>query len=235
MTLENEGGQEPEAGDKPKADNGLEAKVAELEKRLEESESNLGVAKTYIKNLVEQIKANAEAPQEPRDIRERFEENPEQVLDELVQRRVNPLVNGYYKNSAESQREALAKTEDWQHYGKEVEKFMENMSDEVKAQPGSWENAMKFVKSQHLDEVVDRKMQERIAREKQAALETASPAPSVRPKKKGLSAEEKHIAEALDVSEDDYMAMRDRMISDPARGRASLEQAEKKRGATDGS
>lgn len=201
----------------------LQAKFGEQQKALEKSTKDLDTAKGYLKTLIEKVK-EGEATKEEASFVDRFNEDPEKALDEIVGKRVGPLVSGYFDTAAKTARELasskLGKT--WEKYGDAIDKFMEGMSPEIRAQPEAWIKAAGYIRADKIDDEVEERIKEKAELEKKSAFETASPAMGGRAPRKGLNAEEKRIAEALEVSEEDYMAMRDKMIADPVRGRAAL-------------
>lgn len=206
----------------------LAADKAEHAKQLEAAARERDTAKQYAQTLTSQVKQMLESrtnETESVDFREKFNENPEATLNEYFAKRVGPVYEEFLNTSAVSGREiarskeiAKGPEESWTKYEKEVDEFMGRMPADIRARPDSWENALKYVRSQHLDDEVKDRVSKRIEAEKRAAVEVAGPPAPARVARKTLSDEEKRIARALEIDEKDYMAMRDQMVVDKRGG-----------------
>ena len=158
----------------------------------------------------------AAKPADDRPLAERIAEDPEGVLDEHFRSRMGPLYNAYLQNQDGLNRqldfERIARepadAEMLTKYEKEVDDFMRDMPLEVRARPGSYARAFKFVLANHLDEVADmradRKAKEREARERGAFVEGPSGAVPRTRQPEGLSDLEKQVAKGLGIPEDEY-------------------------------
>lgn len=143
-------------------------------------------------------------------LKELHEEDPIAAVNELFNMRMGPLINQQNQNMAvpnrEGARERAAKA-GLDKFNDEVDKFMEEMPEDVKAKPGSWDAAYRYVAMQHIDEIVDDKV--KIIQEKASRPEGASGGMSPRPDKAALDPMEKEIMRALGVEEKDWLAHRD--------------------------
>lgn len=198
----------------------LQSETEKLREAHAQAQQELATAKGYLQSLVEQYKSTAEEP----EFSEKLNDDPEKAIEDMVAARVAPMVNSMLESSAETARRVAAAEHgnNWTRHEKEINDFMSRMPADVKARPESWAAAYKYVQLNHVDEIVDEKLKEKLEREQKSSLEVSSPGVSPREPRKGLNDEERRIAEALEVSEEDYVAMRDSMIADPVRGRAAL-------------
>lgn len=170
--------------------------------------------KTYFGAMVNKIQEVAAKgkPASKEELRERLSEDPEAVLDEMFQARVQPLLHENYKNldatSRELTKQKLGTT--WTKYEKEVDDFMVNMPVDVRARPDAWESALAYVRSRHIDEEVEERVKNKADKSKN--MEGASPSASTKAAHKGLSAEEKTIARGLEISDADWIKQRDKVV-----------------------
>ena len=205
----------------------LDSAKAEHAKQMDAISRERDTAKQYAQTVMGQVKQMLESrgnETESVDFREKFNQDPEATLNEYFAKRVGPVYEEFLNTSAVSGRELarskeIAKPdESWTKYEKEVDEFMGRMPADIRARPDSWDNALKYVRSQHLDDEVKERVSKRIEAEKKAAVEVAGPPAPARVARKSLSDEEKRIARALEIDEKDYLAMRDQMVVDPRGG-----------------
>lgn len=215
----------PENETKP---NEAESKVAELQTKLEEAtkkammseaqtasvNTQLDNARQYVSALLQQAQTDVAAGRgsEAVDFKEQFEVDPERAVSDLFQARIGPIYNDYLNSQAvtakELAREKLSRRAEgdrWTDYEKEIEHEMSNLSPEAKARPDVYERVFELVRSRHVDDIINRRIEERTTAEKQAQTERASPPKGRTQEAKTLSPEEKRIAELLGVPEDAYM------------------------------
>jgi hypothetical protein len=221
------------AGDavKPKEDIGKQvdvaaefAKLAEENKELrrlaqgavKESEAS----KAYVAQLTATLQGAAErvanrpdpnAPPAP-SLQERLSEDPLSVLDEHFRARTAPLVGAAMENNARLNRELFITRSDktlWNKYGDEVDKFMGDFPSETRAQAGSYDAALRWVRAQHLDEEIAEREAARKESEKRSFVEAATAAAGGRKEKPTLTELQKTIAKGLGISEEDYSSYMD--------------------------
>lgn len=154
------------------------------------------------------------------DIRERMAEDPVAVLDEHFRARTAPLVSAVSENHARLNRELFltrtAQNKDsitgktlWDKYGNEVDKFMGDFPAETRAQAGSYDAALRWVRAQHLDEELVEREAARKESEKRSFVEGATAAAGGKKEKPALSDLQKTIAKGLGISDDDYTTYMD--------------------------
>lgn len=112
-------------------------------------------------------------------------------------------------------------SDDFEAYGDEIRKVMQQVSPEHRIDPSSWENAVKYVRGTHMDEIIERKVKAQL--EQQAATARATQAraagfsgasragggsaPSSSTKADtfhGLSEEQRRAADAIGVTYKDF-------------------------------
>jgi len=215
----------PENEAKP---NEAEGKVAELQTKLEEAtkkammseaqtasiSGQLENARQYVSALLQQAQSDSAAGRtsEAVDFKEQFDTDPEKAVGDLFQARIGPIYNDYLNSQAITARELAreklsrrAEGDRWSDYEKEIEQEMSGLSSEAKARPDVYERVFDLVRSRHVDDIINRRIEERTSAEKQAQTERASPPKGRTVEAKTLSPDEKRIAELLGVPEDDYM------------------------------
>jgi len=183
-------------------------------------------AKAYVQTLVQRIEEAANRPNpppgpaagiDPNDpdaraaIRERLESDPIGFMNAHFQERIRPLANFALDNQAALNRQLAAdrlKDEDWADYADEVDEFMQGMPPEVRAKPGSYEAAFRFVlsKPENFEKVVAKRMNRKLEQEKGAFVERPSGGANRTPSKPVLSDVEKTIAKGMGISEEDWIA-----------------------------
>jgi len=191
----------------------LEKENAELKATTQRSLEEAATARGQVQVILDQIQRAAAAgaipdaarvEKEAKTFRDRFDDDPVAAMNDLVTMRVGPIVQEYFGRTADTEREAAkvkhGKTFD--KYEKEIDEFMKDMPLDVKAKPGSYTQALKYVRSLHLDdEIEDVRKQER---ERASQPEGASLAEPKEERKKALSRDEREIMKAFNMDEDDW-------------------------------
>lgn len=175
-------------------------------------------AKGLLVRLAQRLQSAPAAP-EPEEndddararLKQAIEEDPEGVLDQHFNARMAPILKDRYEQDARMLKEReiekiVAKhgKDEWNKYKDQVDEFMGNMSLTTKANPGAWERAYDFVRLQHVDDIVEAKVQERMNRDKQMATETGSSVGTRRPSKAPLSALEADIMKEYDMTDEEW-------------------------------
>jgi len=171
-------------------------------------------ARAQVQVILDQIQraaAQGEIPQKEaenavKSLRQSFDEDPVKAMNDLVTMRVGPIVQEYFGRTADTERASAYQVEPelFKKYGPEVDEFMKDMPLDVKAKPGSYLAALKYVRSQHFDdEMEDARKAER---ERISQPEGASRAEPDRDRKQVLSREEKEVMKLgfKDMDEDDW-------------------------------
>ena len=220
----------PKGSPEADASKELQSKLAERDAKLEALSKENEQIKGYFQQVVgrlQQIAAsddgrgNSEGAEGSKSFADRFGDDPEGALGEFFEKRIGPLVNQYWANSDKTSREIAGQKlsqQGWDKYRDEVEKFMQGMPADVRANPENWESAFKYVRSKHVDEEVEERVRAKLDAEKRASLEASSPPGPKAPEKKVLSDVEKKVAEGLGVSEKDYLEMQTKMRPGSAKG-----------------
>jgi hypothetical protein len=196
--------------------------VATLKQRLALAEDEADRAKRFIVNFVSD--RNAKEPPgppadpiahvAPGDFIEGFKEDPIGLLDKHFATRMAPIVadnlEARAKDNRSRARERLG-AELWGTYGEEIDRFMEGMSLHTRANPGSYEEALNFVRAKNIDKEIERGVKARLDQmntESRSAVEGggshsgASPSNGRGP---GMSDVEKQIAKGFGMSEKEWM------------------------------
>lgn len=187
----------------------LEAQNNEMRSVTQRSLEEAAAARGQVSVILEQIQRAAAAgdkgaQQQVKTLRDRFDEDPVSAMNDLVTMRVGPIVQEYFGRSADAERDA-ARTKHgkmFDKYADEVDEFMKDMPLDVKAKPGSYSAALKYVRSQHLEEEVDEARRQE--RERASQPEGASSAEADSRKSRPVSREEREIMKAFDMDEDDW-------------------------------
>jgi hypothetical protein len=192
----------------------LKAENAEFKNVAQRSLEEAAGARGQVQLILDQIQRAAasgeitqkDATQAVASLREQFDTDPVKAMNDLVTMRVGPIVQEYFGRSAETERADAHRAEPalFKKYGNEVDEFMKDMPLDVKAKSGSYLAALKYVRSQHLEEEVEdaRKAE----RERASQPEGASSAEPDKERKKALSREEREVMKLgfKDMSEDDW-------------------------------
>lgn len=195
--------------------------VARLQAEVQKAQAESEAAKRYVVQLVTQWQEATKAPppdpaKETAEFRELLDTDPRRALDLAFEERMRPLLQETVGLQAQAEKKATEMRfaaadeytrREWDRYRPEVEQFMAPMPLDVQAKPGAWEEAFKFVRMNHFDEVVTARLQQNAEAEKASALERATGrAPSRAPV--GLNAEEKRMATAFGMTEADWLKHR---------------------------
>lgn len=205
-----------ETTEKDEKDVDLSEKVARLEAENQEMKAVTGrsleeaaAARGQVSVILEQIQraaaaGNVDAQKQVKTLRDRFDEDPVAAMNDLVTMRVGPIVQEYFGRTADTEREAarLKHGKVFEKYADEIDEFMKDMPLDVKAKAGSYTAALKYVRSQHLEEEVEEARKQE--RERASQPEGASSAEVDKGKAKPITREEREIMKAFDMSEDDW-------------------------------
>lgn len=206
----------------------LAAQLAQARQEAAAAQREKEGTQAYLQNLLNTLnvaaasRGNTEGAEQARSLAEKLAENPELALDEHFRSRMGPIYNTYLQNAEmtnrELARERLSRDENlkdadgksfWDKYEKEVDDFMKSMPPEVKARPGAYERALKFVMADHLDEVTEaraaRISKQREARERGAFVEGPGGAAPKSRSPEGLTQLEKEVAKGLGMSEAQFL------------------------------
>jgi hypothetical protein len=153
-----------EAGDQPAGGDDVET----LKSRLATAEDEADRAKRFIVNFV-----SGKVAQDPERLPdtfagadsgaliEEFKENPIGLLDKHFATRMAPIVADNLEARAKDNRtramERLGK-ETWDEYGDAIDNFMGGLSLHTRANPGSYEEALHFVRARNIDKEVDKRV-----------------------------------------------------------------------------
>jgi hypothetical protein len=201
--------------DKAAPEHDLRAKFEQLEKENQELRGTTqraleegAAARGQVSLILDQIQRAAsqgdpQAQRAVKTLRDRFDEDPVSAMNDLVTMRVGPIVQEYFGRTADTERDAarIKHGKQFEKYESEIDEFMKDMPLDVKAKPGSYTAALKYVRSQHLEEELEEARKEE--RERASRPEGASAA-EPRERKTPLTREEREVMKAFDMSEDDW-------------------------------
>lgn len=221
------GGVPPEvkSGEPPKsppaADDPRDKAIAELKTENERSKRYVVTLVQRFKEAMEERGSGGEDLEEAQErelkkFKERFEENPRQALDEHFNQRLAPILERQQQGAVVQNRERglekLVSTygqEKVQKYMPEVEKFLEGMSAETLAAPSAWEDAFRFIRSNHFDEEVAEAVKKHIGEnepnEDNMFVEGANRTAPARGNKPRFSGLEKKIMQDMGMKEDEWV------------------------------
>jgi hypothetical protein len=187
----------------------LEAENQEMKTVTQRSLEEAAAARGQVSVILEQIQraanaGNVDAQKQVRTLRDRFDEDPVAAMNDLVTMRVGPIVQEYFGRTADTEREAARQKHGkmFDKYEAEIDEFMKDMPLDVKAKAGSYTAALKFVRSQHLEEEVEEARKQE--RERASQPEGASSAEVEKAKTKPITREEREIMKAFDMPEDEW-------------------------------
>lgn len=85
-----------------------------------------------------------------------FYSNPEGFMEQQFQKRMAPIAQTFVATQRESNRRNFARDnkDDYDKYGKDVEKVVDGFVPQIQADPRAYDVAMKYIKADHLDEIV---------------------------------------------------------------------------------
>jgi predicted NAD-dependent protein-ADP-ribosyltransferase YbiA (DUF1768 family) len=201
--------------DKAEAEHDLRAQFEQLQRENVELRGTTqraleegATARGQVSLILDQIQRAASqgdisAQKAVKTLRDRFDEDPVSAMNDLVTMRVGPIVQEYFGRTADTEREAARQKHgtQFEKYADEVDEFMKDMPLDVKAKAGSYTAALKYVRSQHLEEEIEEARKEE--RERASRPEGASAA-EPRERKTPISREERDVMKAFDMSEDDW-------------------------------
>jgi hypothetical protein len=159
--------------------------VEDLKARLATAEQEADRAKRFIVNFVSgKGETERQAPHtdtlaavQPGDFIEEFKENPVGTLDRHFATRMAPIVADNLEARAKDNRSRAIErlgAETWNEYGDEIDRFMGGLSLHTRANPGSYEEALHFVRARNIDKEIEKRVNARmksIEDEKRAAVE----------------------------------------------------------------
>jgi hypothetical protein len=195
--------------------------VESLKAKLAATEEEADRAKRFIVNFVAG-KGEGERREMPPDplasipadaVIEEFKENPLGLLDKHFATRMAPIVADNLEARAKDNRTAAIRqlgAETWGEYGEEIDRFMGGLSLHTRANPGSYEEALNFVRAKNIDKEIDKRVKSRLAEldaEKKGLVEgSGTRAGSVSgagaPR---MTEAEKQIAKGFGMSEKEWM------------------------------
>lgn len=173
--------EQPEAEAKPAKEEGvpkedvrklIDEVRAEVRGQVGVAAQAAGEARQYVGALLQKIQdvaAQRQKADQP-SRQDRFDDNPEAVVNEMFNERVAPIVGEYLTNTARQNRVAAAKElgDNWNRYEREIDDFMSTMPLDVQAKPGAWESAYRYILAGHLDEELERREKSKRERASQA-------------------------------------------------------------------
>lgn len=187
----------------------LEAENQEMKSVTQRSLEEAAAARGQVSVILEQIQraanaGNVDAQKQVKTLRDKFDEDPVAAMNDLVTMRVGPIVQEYFGRTADTEREAARQKHGalFDKYADEIDEFMKDMPLDVKAKAGSYTAALKFVRSQHLEEEVEEARRQE--RERASQPEGASSAEVDKGRAKPVTREEREIMKAFDMSEDEW-------------------------------
>lgn len=204
------------AKEKPKEDapSAVELRLREMERTNAELRRENAENVAFTKAVLGQLQAAArEAGEEPDpnapDLASRLSENPNQVLEEFFNRRTAPIVQGYVVQQAELAydlfQERHKDDEIYNDYKGEVTEFMKRIPPQSRQTPAAWEEALGFVKSHHIKEIVQKELKKAQTTDRRAFVEPGSAAGPSGAQRPVLTDEMKKIAKGLQIPEEEYI------------------------------
>jgi hypothetical protein len=196
--------------------------VESLRARLAATEDEADRAKRFIVNFVSG-RANADQATAPPDpignlpadnVIEEFKENPIGLLDKHFATRMAPIVADNLEARAKDNRNNAIQrlgAETWQEYGDEIDRFMGGLSLHTRANPGSYEEALHFVRAKNIDKEIDKRVNAKLKAledEKKGLVEGSGTRVGGMTGGNGaprMTEVEKQIAKGFGMSEKDWM------------------------------
>lgn len=194
-----------------------DAEIAKRDSALLEANKNVEAARTYVQGVATQLQANAARPTttpeetDNRDFAERFNEDPEAALDKMFEERVRPVYQEYAHNTAIQNRDTLRRDigeDEWKEFGAEIDTVMAGYDDTVKARPDAYKVAYDMIRGRNVEKITDKKLNDKIEREKKQQTEGASPPGTKKTAPDSLSDAEKQVATKFGLSDKEYIASR---------------------------
>lgn len=187
----------------------LEKENAELRQTTQASLSEASAARGQVQLILDQIQRAAaqgdqQAQRTERTLKEKFDDDPMAAVNELFTMRMGPVIQEYFGRQADAERAAAhsRNTKQFEKYGREVDDFMKDMPLDVRAKPGSYDAALKYVRSQHLEEEVEQARKDE--RERASLAEGASAAEPDKKERRVTSREEREIMKEFNMSEEEW-------------------------------
>ena len=148
--------------------------VEELKARLAATTEEADRAKRFIVNFVagrseqsgQEMPPDPLADVSPDSVIEAFKENPLDLLDKHFATRMAPIVADNLEARAKDNRTNAMRSlgaDTWNEYGQEIDKFMSGLSLHTRANPGSYEEALNFVRAKNIDKEIDKRVKARMA------------------------------------------------------------------------
>lgn len=221
VTEPNKETQKPDVKTTPPVADPRDQKITELQTENERSKRYVVTLVQRFKEAMEERGNGGEDPEEAQErelkkFKERFDENPRQALDEHFNQRLAPILERQQQGAVVQNRERglekLVSTygaEKVQKYMPEVEKFLEGMSAETLAAPSAWEDAFRFIRSNHFDEEVAEAVKKHTSSEEPSEdnmfVEGANRTAPARGNKPRFSSLEKKIMTDMGMNEEDWV------------------------------
>ncbi len=194
------------------------AKLAVIESELAKTRAEADSAKRYVVQLVTQLQQQAtEAGEEPAErktqFREALEADPEAAIDRVFRERMGPLLRESLQKQGVLAREEAARIaqregwgDEWAAFQPKTDAFMVDVPVDQHANPQTWFDAFQLMmlKSGKLPDYAMAKAKRTLEREQATASEGASPG-RIGPKgPPPLTDQERRMAKACGMSEDEW-------------------------------
>lgn len=160
-------GDETESGESETQAEEVET-VESLRAKLAATTDEADRAKRFIVNFVAgRAPERTEMPPDPLadvpadSVIEEFKENPLGLLDKHFATRMAPIVADNLEARAKDNRNNAIRqlgAETWSEYGEEIDRFMGGLSLHTRANPGSYEEALNFVRAKNIDKEVAKRV-----------------------------------------------------------------------------
>jgi hypothetical protein len=197
--------------------------IEELKQRLASATDEADRAKRFIVNFVSERQSGRPDPESlpdpigtipANDVIEEFKENPIGLLDKHFATRMAPIVaDNLEARARENRNRAIERlgNDTWSEYGQEIDRFMGGMSLHTRANPGSYEEALHFVRARNIDKEVEKRVEARmkqVENEKRGLVEgggSRSGGSYANGRGPGMTEMEKSIAKGFGMSEKEWM------------------------------
>lgn len=212
-----EGAATPETSAPPTPD--LASEIAALKQELAATKQQSQQSQSYLQMLAAQLQAQATAAlsEDPKDakarLREELDQDPESALDKLLAMRLGPIMREQSLSQAKLAEAEAARQLDAEGWGDEyralkgkVEAFMTDIPVDRQTSADAWRTAfqLQLLQSGQFDDVALRRAQKRIEKERSMASEGASPTRAAPKGPAPLTTEEKRMARAFGMTEDEF-------------------------------
>lgn len=219
VDVKTEGGKQTEPEKTPEASPDLKTafddlkaageKAADENKELAKQVHTLTGQLSVLSSAAQADQGTPEPPKEAPD----FAVDPEAALEHHYQQRTQPLIAQQLQRESKREEEviALKHPDDWKEYNGRIKELIQQnrITVETLAQPGTYENLLKFVKAQDVDNIVTKRVEAEVAKVQEDAAKAATggmpvAAASVdKPTAPSFSDDQKHVFSKLGVSEKD--------------------------------